>query len=156
MLRLSATAGLAARDEEGRMKTIVVGYDETEPARRALERAADLAAAFGSKVIVTSVAPVMAGFGSREMGGIDPADPPEEHQKELDHAKEFLSGRGIEGDYRMSVGDPADAIVELADQVQADLIIVGTRHLSLVQSMLGLSVSGAVKRKAHCDVLTVQ
>ncbi len=137
------------------MKTIVVGYDETEPARRALERAADLATAFGSKVIVTSVAPVMASFGSREMGGVDPSDPPEEHQKELENAKAFLSGRGIEGEFQMSVGDPADAIVELADRVKADLIIVGTRHLSLVQSVLGLSVSGAVKRKAHCDVLTV-
>jgi nucleotide-binding universal stress UspA family protein len=156
MLRMSATAGFRARDEEGRMKTIVVGYDETEPARRALERAADLATAFGSKVIVTSVAPVMAGFGSREMGGVDPADPPEEQQQELEHAKEFLTGRGIDGEYRMSVGDPADAIVELADQVGADLIVVGTRHLGLVQSVLGLSVSGAVKRKAHCDVLTVQ
>ena len=61
------------------MKTIVVGYDETDPAQRALARAADLAEAFGSKVIVTSVAPVLT--GSREMGAIDPADPPEEHQR---------------------------------------------------------------------------
>ena len=136
------------------MKTIVVGYDETEPAQRALARAADLAAAFGSKVIVISVAPVLT--GSREMGGVDPADPPELHQKELDNAREFLGSRGIEGEYQMSVGDPADAIVELADTTGADLIVVGTRHLSLVQSVLGLSVSGAVKRKAHCDVLTVQ
>ena len=52
------------------MKTIVVGYDETEPAQHALARAADLAAAFGSKVIVTSVAPVL--VGSREMGARRP------------------------------------------------------------------------------------
>lgn len=138
------------------MKTIVVGYDESEPAQRALERAAALAGAFDSKVFVTSVAPVMGGFGAREMGGIDPADPPEEHQRELDNARAILSGHGVEGEYRVSVGDASDAIVELAAEVGADLIIVGTRHLNLVQSMLGLSVSGAVKRKAHCDVLTVQ
>ena len=137
------------------MKTIVVGYDETQPARHALKRAAELAAAFGSRVIVTSVSPVAAGFGSRE-GGVDPTDSPDEHQQELDNAKAFLTERGIAGEYRIGVGDPAEAIVELADEVGADLIVVGSRHLSLVQSMLGISVSGAVKRKAHCDVLTVQ
>ena len=136
------------------MKTIVVGYDESEPAERALARAADLAAAFDSKVIVTSVAPVL--VGSREMGGVDPVDPPERHLAELDHAKAFLRGRGIEGQFEMSVGDPATAIVELADRCEADLIIVGTRQPSLISSILGLSVSGSVKRKAHCDVLTVQ
>jgi nucleotide-binding universal stress UspA family protein len=138
------------------MKTIVVGYDETEPAQRALERAADLAGAFGAKLVVTSVAPVLAGFGSRDLSGVDPADTPEQHKKELEAAEAFLSGRGVEAEYQVSVGDPADAIVELADKVDADLIVVGTRHLNVIQSMLGLSVSGAVKRKAHCDVLTVQ
>ena len=136
------------------MKTIVVGYDESEPAERALARAADLAAAFGSTVFVTSVAPVL--VGSREMGGVDPVDPPERHLEELDHAKAFLSGRGIEGQFELTVGDPATAIVELADRCKADLIVVGTRQPSLISSILGLSVSGAVKRKAHCDVLTVQ
>ena len=136
------------------MKTIVVGYDETEPAQNALSRAADLAAAFGSRVIVTSVAPVL--VGSREMGGVDPVDPPELHAEELEHAKAFLAERGVEGQFELSVGDPATAIVELADRNEADLIIVGTRQPNLISSILGLSVSGAVKRKAHCDVLTVQ
>ena len=136
------------------MKTIVVGYDETEAAERALSRAADLAAAFGSELVVTSVAPVL--VGSREMGAVDPADPPEQHQQELEAARSKLDGRGIEARYELTVGDPATAIVELADSVEADLIVVGTRQPSLVSSILGSSVSGAVKRKAHSDVLIVQ
>ncbi len=135
------------------MKTIVVGYDNTEPATRALARAADLAAAFGSRVIVTSVAPVL--VGSHEMGGVDPVDSPELHREELDHAKAYLGERGIEGQFEMTVGDPASAIVDLADRCGADLIVVGTRQPGLISSILGLSVSGSVKRKAHCDVLTV-
>ena len=136
------------------MKTIVVGYDESEPAKNALTRAADLALAFDSTVVVTSVAPVLA--GSREMGGVDPVDPPAAHADELDNAKKYLAGRGLEGRFELAVGDPATAIVDLADRWEADLIVVGTRQPSLVSNVLGLSVSGAVKRKAHCDVLIVQ
>ena len=136
------------------MKTIVVGYDETEPADRALTRAADLAAAFGSQLVVTSVAPVL--VGSREMSAVDPVDPPEQHRAELDHARTTLEGRGVEARYELTVGDPATAIVELADDVSADLIVVGTRQTGLVSSILGSTVSGSVKRKAHCDVLIVQ
>jgi len=136
------------------MNTIVVGYDESEPSKNALARAADLAAALGSSIIVTSVAPIL--VGSREMGGVDPVDPPAEHAEELAHAKEYLAGRGLEGRFELAVGDPATAIVDLADRSDADLIVVGTRQQSLVSSILGLSVSGAVKRKAHCDVLIVQ
>ncbi|MEO5633418.1 universal stress protein [Gaiella sp.] len=136
------------------MKTIVVGFDETEPSKNALARAADLAEAFGSSVIVTSVAPVL--VGSREMGGVDPVDSPELHADELAHARTFLAERGLEGQFELAVGDPATAIVDLAERHAADLIIVGTRQHSLISSILGLSVSGTVKRKAHCDVLTVQ
>ena len=136
------------------MKTIVVGYDETEPAKRALERAAELADAFGAKVIVTSVARLLVG-AARGIGPIDPVDEPELHREELKHAAAFLAQRGIEGEYPVTLGDPAAEIVELAERREADLIVVGTREPGLLSRLLGLSVSGAVQRKAHCDVLIV-
>jgi nucleotide-binding universal stress UspA family protein len=55
------------------MDTIVVGYDQTEAADRALERAAMFSKAFGSKVIVTSVAAVL-DPAPRGMGPIDPVE----------------------------------------------------------------------------------
>ena len=135
------------------MKTIVVGYDESDPSKRALERAAELAGTFGAKVIVTSVAPIL--VSGRGVGPVDPVDPPEEHRKELAHAAAFLAERGIEGEYDLALGHPADHIVELAERRDADLIVVGTREPNLVMRLLGLSVSGEVERKAHCDVLIV-
>jgi len=94
------------------MKTIVVGYDETEPAKRALEPAAELASAFGAKVIVTSIARKVVGKG---IGPVDPADPPELHREELRHAAAFLAKRGLEGEYEVALGDPASEIVEVAE-----------------------------------------
>jgi nucleotide-binding universal stress UspA family protein len=58
------------------MKTIVLGYDGTEASARALERAADIGAAFGSSVIVTSVSTRLGG-AVHGGGSGDPADPPE-------------------------------------------------------------------------------
>lgn len=136
------------------MKTIVVGHNETEPAKRALERAAELADVFGAQLIVTSVARILVPSG-RGIGPVDPVDPPELHREELEHAAAFLAKRGIKAEYEVALSDPADHIVRLAEKRRADLIVVGTREPGLIERMLGLSVSGAVQRKAHCDVLIV-
>jgi nucleotide-binding universal stress UspA family protein len=136
------------------MKTIVLGYDETDAASRALERAADFAEAFKARLVVTSVAPVLAAAG-RGMGAIDPTDPVERHLEELAHAREYLSGRGLQAEFRPGVGEPADTIVAVAEEVGADLIVVGTREPNFLERLLGQSVSQSVSRQAHCDVLIV-
>jgi universal stress protein A len=133
------------------MNTIVVGYDASESADRALERAAELAKAFSANLVVTSVAPILVGRG----GPIDPIDRPEDHQEELRRARTFLVERGLRAEYDLALADPADHIVRLAETRDADLIVVGTHEPNLVERLLGLSVSDAVERKAHCDVLVV-
>jgi nucleotide-binding universal stress UspA family protein len=136
------------------MKKIVLGYDDTEGSQRALERAAQLAKAFDSELTVTSVARVEMSAG-RSAGPIDPTDPVSKHEDELADARKYLEGEGIEAQYQPAVGDPADAIVDLANERGADLIVVGTREPNLVQRLLGQSVSEAVAHKAHTDVLIV-
>jgi nucleotide-binding universal stress UspA family protein len=136
------------------MSTIVVGYDETPGSLRALDRAAMLAKALGSKLVVTSVTPLMVSIG-RSGGPIDPTDPPEKHAQELAAARAHLESQGIEAEYRPAIGEPADAIVQLADEVDADLIVVGTREPNLIRRLTGQSVSEAVSHHAHRDVLIV-
>ena len=136
------------------MKTIVVGFDETEASQRALNRAAELAEAFGAKLIVTSVAPVMVGV-ARGIGAVDPTDTPDDRREQLDHARAQLQGRNVEAEFQPAVGEPADTIVQLAEERNADMIVVGTREPNVLERLFGQSVSQSVARQTHCDVLIV-
>jgi nucleotide-binding universal stress UspA family protein len=136
------------------MKRIVLAYDESDGAKRALERAADIAKAFDSELIVTSVAPVLANIG-RSTGPGDPADPPSAHAEELNHAQAYLEGQGVQAEYVSGLGHPSQTIAELAKERDADLIIVGTREPSLLARLFGQSVSDQIAHNVHCDVLIV-
>jgi nucleotide-binding universal stress UspA family protein len=135
-------------------KRILVAYDDTEPARRALDRAANLAKAFDSEVIVTSVAPLLVG-SPRATGPIDPVDSPERHVKELESARALLSDRGVEANLAPATGDPAGAIVMIADEREVDLVVVGTREPGLAERILRHSVSAEVARRVRRDLLIV-
>lgn len=126
------------------MGTIVVAYDESAPSERALERAADLARRYEDRLVVTSVIPVFIGSAPDATPG-----------PELRKAAEHVAALGIQADLVEAIGDPGQAIVEVADRESAQLIVVGTREPSLVERLLGMSVSERVQRQAHCDVLIV-
>jgi nucleotide-binding universal stress UspA family protein len=136
------------------MKKIVLGYDESDAAKRALERAAQLTKAFDSELAVISVAPVMTSIG-RSAGPVDPTDTPADHAQELDHAKAYLEGEGVTADYVPGLGHPAETIAELAKERDADLIVVGTHEPSAIGRLFGQSVSDSVAHRVHCDVLIV-
>lgn len=135
------------------MKTIVLGYDESEEAARALERTTELAQATGANVLVTSVAPVMQ-FLARGAGPYDPADPPARHHQLAADAAAVLTEHGIAATPITGLGDAGDVIVELAAERGADLVVIGMSHHRWLARLLG-SVSEDVAHNARCDVLLV-
>lgn len=135
------------------MKTILLAYEERPVSRDAVERTAELAKALAAKVIVTSVAPVLVTKGQ---GPWDPADPPSRHREEVEEAAERLAYFGVtDVETVVTGGEPAHAIVELADERQVDLIVVGAHDGGLVSRLVGRSVADAVAHTAHTDVLIV-
>jgi nucleotide-binding universal stress UspA family protein len=144
---LSASAKEQRRSHEDDRR----GVRRQRGRKASIERSAELAKAFGAKLIVTSVSPVIVGRG----GPIDPVDSPAEHRQELAEAKTFLSAQGVSAEYDLAIANPADHIVALAERHLADLIVVGTNERNLLERLLGLSVSRGVERKAHRDVLVV-
>jgi nucleotide-binding universal stress UspA family protein len=136
------------------IKTILIGYDESEAARRALERAATLAKALEAKLVVTSVAPVTITTTGRSIGA-DPVEPASEHRRELSEARTYLEGQGLTGQYVEAVGHEAESILAAAREHSADMIVVGSRELTVLHRLLGQSVSDAVSHGARCDVLIV-
>jgi nucleotide-binding universal stress UspA family protein len=118
-------------------KRIVVGFDGSEGARRALDAAVGLMG-YGSTMTVVSVSP------EREQPRPD----------SLEAARELLLAQLVMARYEGRVGDAADEIVRLADDVDADVIVVGRRGPGERNGSTG-SVSAEVVRAAHCDVLVV-
>jgi nucleotide-binding universal stress UspA family protein len=131
---------------------IVVGYDGSAAAKRALERAAALAS-YPSHVVVIAVAVPYPRSGITIPANRDP----EEFRRradDLDVARRFLSSRGILAETHQARGNPAEMLVDASKD--ADLVTVGSASLTRLQRLVLGSVSSQVVRDAACDVLVVR
>jgi len=136
------------------MRNIVVGYDGSEPAKRALSAAAELAG--GADVTVVSAVQLASVTGRGPIPAVDPYEVAE-RQRELAEAAAFLrETRGIAPREVEGHGDPADVIIDEAKAVGADLVVVGTRGLGAAARLVLGSISTKVLHHAPCDVLVVR
>jgi nucleotide-binding universal stress UspA family protein len=131
---------------------VVVGYDGSEPAKRALERAAALAGD-RTDILVMAVVEPYPRSGITIPANLDTVEA-RRRRHDLDEARALLSGRGLTVKTLQVRGDPARALVEAGRQ--ADLTIVGSRSLNRLQRLILGSVSSKVARDAASDVLVVR
>ena len=139
-------------------KKILVGYDGSDNAKRAVGRAANVAAATGAQLgIVVVVNPVVPVYGPVSFYPSDFADQlVKEGQKSLveaiDIAKKFT--QVVAGSVEQ--GHAAQAILELADSGKADLIVLGRRGISGIERFVMGGVSSSVVGHSKCDILIVK
>jgi nucleotide-binding universal stress UspA family protein len=131
-------------------KRILLAYDGSEQAKRALTFAVELAKLAQAKIGVVSVVPVHAG-----RIGIDPWDDRKVHSTELLEAKELITEAGLTADLHEPYGEISDEIIRTAEEGSYDHIVTGSRHKGLVERTLQGSVSEAVAVKFPATVTIV-
>jgi nucleotide-binding universal stress UspA family protein len=133
--------------------TILHPTDFSEHSAYALEMACALARDYGARIIVLHVEPLpVLAFGE----GVIPPDPENIREAAREQLDRLVLGPMIHAENRFEDGDPATVIVEVAHEVNADLIVMGTHGRRGLARLLLSSVAEQVGRQAPCPVLTVR
>jgi nucleotide-binding universal stress UspA family protein len=134
--------------------TVAVGTDGSGTATAALEMAADVARRFDAKLVLLSA------FDSNRASR-SPTDPegewsysPASRLREiLGRAEEDLRRDGLDVSMRIDDGEPAEVLVRLAEECEADVLVVGNKGMK--RRVLG-SVPNTVTHRAGCSVMVVK
>lgn len=135
---------------------IVIAWDGSDHARRAFDYGVGISEKFGARLQLISVA--------RHAEHAETQDERQDSRRQARQFYELGAGELLESAKKRGVkaellvvegGHPAEAIVDTARKVGADLIIVGRRGLSGVTRFLIGSVSDRIARYAHCPVLVI-
>jgi nucleotide-binding universal stress UspA family protein len=141
-------------------RSMLVATDGSVTANRAVERAASLAARIGSRVdLVTAYQPLrglrVAGAGSNPELAEWRLTPDSKADAVLEEACTTMRLAGVDATPHARRGDPADAILTLAEELGTDLVVVGNRGLSSARRYLLGNVPDKVSHHAPCSVLIV-
>ncbi len=142
----------------GAYRSVVVGTDGSDSSMRAVDRAAQLAGSDAKLLIASAYLPQpedtraadALGQESYKVSGTAPIYAILQDAKERAHA---AGATNVEE--RPIVGAPVDALVKLAEDENADLLVVGNVGLSTIAGRLLGSVPANVARRAKVDVLIV-
>jgi len=143
-------------------KRIVVGTDGSETAAEAVRQALELARLTGATLsLVSAYQPAPGRRVQAEQAGA-PADvqyeigPREDVNLVLDAAAADARQQGVEVQTHPVEADPADAILNVAEETKADLIVVGNKGMTGARRYLLGSVPNNVSHHASCSVMIVR
>jgi nucleotide-binding universal stress UspA family protein len=146
-------------DEGVTLETIAVGTDGSATATKAVRFALGLAQRYGAQVVfISSYRPVSESRLRQEQKeapeelqwSINPA---EDVEATLRDAEGLADQRGLKWTSEAREGDPADVLVDVAEEHGADVLVIGNKGMH--RRVLG-SVPNSVSHKANCSVLIVK
>lgn len=144
-------------------KLILVPVDGSEHSQKAIEFAADWAKTHDGKLHLLHVPEPMTGDEVLVMGGASLTL--HATREELEEAGNAILAAAVDVaktagqsqvETSLVIGDPAHKIVAKADELKADMIVLGTRGLGEWKSLMLGSVSHKVMQLAHCTCVTVR
>ena len=142
--------------------SIVVGTDGSETASEAVRQATELARIHGARVHVVSAYEPVGSARLREERDRVPEEmqwmvnPREDVEEALTTAASTMGDAGVECATYARQGDPADAILDVAEEQRADLIIVGNKGMTGAKRFLLGSVPNKVSHHAPCTVMIIR
>jgi len=142
--------------------SIVVGTDGSDTAAQAVRQAVDLASSVGAKLELVSAYEPVPSQRLREERREAPEDiqwainPREDVDATLEAAATVARDAGVTVAVYPRQGDPADAILDVAEERDADLIIVGNKGMTGAKRFLLGSVPNKVSHHAPCSVLIIR
>jgi nucleotide-binding universal stress UspA family protein len=146
--------------ERRNARSIVVGTDGSEPADEAVRQATDMASREGARLHLVTAYPDPQILRERTTGTGGGAhtivDLREVAESVVQRAARDALSKGVEVETHVREGQPAEVIIDVANQEQADLIVVGSRGLTGIKRYLLGSVSSKVSEHAPCSVMIVR
>jgi nucleotide-binding universal stress UspA family protein len=143
--------------------TILVGTDGSETAATAVSEAAELAARLGARLLIVSAYAPVSDQRLRAERQALPGDaqwmigPREDVLALLDAARASAMESGLSAVETFArQGDPADAIIDVAEEQNCDLIVVGNKGMTGAKRFLLGSVPNKISHHAPCSVLIVR
>jgi len=132
-------------------KTVLFPIDQSREAREAADIVANIVQTYGSRLILLSVVEEP----DPEAPATSPMVSPEAVAKLLENARTLFSEQGITAELLERQGKPAFTICDVADEIEASLIIMGCRGLGLTEEGSTDSVTTRVINLSPCPVLIV-
>jgi nucleotide-binding universal stress UspA family protein len=137
-------------------KKILLAYDGSEGAKLALEKVAEMAKTAAVELHLLAVGRIPE--YAETVSEVEEAKEQAKgfYAKIMDEAATSLKRQGLSADVRIDFGKPGDVILRVAEELGADLVVLGTNpHSALRRRVLGATVDKVIDH-AHCSVLVIR